>query len=338
MSFEKALLSEHRDLSPISLEESLDLYLLMYKVRKAEEKIIFLYPTDQLKTPMHMSLGQEAASVGVIYALGGTGDIFSTYRSHAAFLSQTEDLDVFFAEMYGKETGTAEGRSGSMHLSFPEKNHLLSSAIVSSCIPVAVGAAYANKMQKSGRIATVFFGDGALDEGVFWESINAASLYNLPLLFICEDNDFAVHTHRSNRHGYESIDRVVSTLNCLPFSDETNDVEKIYQMAKKAVKASLEENKPAFLRIRCHRNLEHVGIHEDWHEKYRDKESYHWWHQNDSLALQKQRLLNIGLNEELVKNHESAIDLQIEEAIVKATEANFCSSENLYKGVFCEKD
>lgn len=323
---------------PISPQERLRLYTLMYKVRSAEEGIIAHYHKDHMKTPMHMSMGQEASPVGVIAALDKKGDVFCTYRSHATFLSQTEDLEKFFAEMYGKETGTAEGRSGSMHLAFPEKGHHISSAIVGSCLPIAVGAGYANKVLKNQKISTVFFGDGAIDEGVFWESINAACLYQIPMLFVCEDNDLAVHTGKSQRHGYKSIDDIVKAFNCLSYTNETNDVESIYQMTKEAIKASFETSKPAFLRIKCHRYLEHVGINEDWHEGYRDKQKYSWWYENDSLKMQRQKLKENGFEENLIQTQENEIKDQVDKAIKRAEEAGFCSTDRLYAGVFCEKN
>jgi len=338
MSFTKAVSIAKEYSSSISSQESLQLYILMYQIRAAEEGIIAHYHTDQMKTPMHMSMGQEASAVGVISALKGQGDIFSTYRSHATFLSQTEDLEKFFAEMYGKETGTAGGRSGSMHLALPEKGHQISSAIVASCLPIAVGAAYANKIQKNQQVSTVFFGDGAIDEGVFWESMNAACLYKVPMLFVCEDNELAVHTHKSQRHGYRSIDDIVKIFNCIAYTDETNNVESIYQMTKEAVNASFESQKPAFLRIKCHRYLEHVGINEDWHEGYRDKQKYSWWYENDSLKIQRQKLKEIGFDEDQIQQYENQIKDQVEKAIKKAEQANFCSTGHLYAGVFYEKN
>ena len=323
---------------PLSSEESLRLYLLMYQARKAEEAIMAHYHTDQMKTPMHMSMGQEAGVAGVIAALQGRGDVFSTYRSHATFLCQTEDLDPFFAEMYGKKTGTAEGRSGSMHLAFPEKGHHLSSAIVSSCLPVAVGASYANKLLQNDRMSVVFFGDGAMDEGVFWESMNAACVFKVPMLFVCEDNGLAVHTGKSQRHGYKSIDDIVKAFDCLSYTDETNNVESIYQRTKQAVKESYALMKPAFLRIQCHRYLEHVGINEDWEAGYRSRPFYSWWYENDSLKMQRQKLTTVGFEENFLQSQEQHIQDRIEKAIQKAEKADFCSVERLYAGVFYEKN
>src|SRR3989338_4702030 len=163
---------------------SRELYRKLYLIRCAEERIIKHYPEDEMKTPMHMSMGQEAVAVGVCHALGPHDQIFASYRSHAAFLTRTGDLEKFFGELYGRVSGTAAGKAGSMHVSSPERGHLCSSAIVASYLPVAVGAAFANKQKDNGGVTCAFFGDGALDEGAFWESLNVACVMRLPVLFV----------------------------------------------------------------------------------------------------------------------------------------------------------
>ena len=158
------------------------LYKKLYLIRRVEERIQELYFDDEMKTPMHMSMGGEAISVGVCEALGRKNQVFGSYRTHALYLSKTEETDRFFAEMYGKETGTAKGLAGSMHLASPEAGMIMTSAVVATTIPVAVGAALAAVYLKSGNIIASFFGDGATDEGVFWESLNFACLKKLPIL------------------------------------------------------------------------------------------------------------------------------------------------------------
>ena len=186
------------------------LYEKMYLIRKAEEAIQEYYPEDDMKTPMHMSMGEEAIVAGVCEALDPEDQVLGTYRSHALYLAKTSETNRFFAEMYGKATGVARGKAGSMHLSSFEHGLLCSSAIVASSIPVALGVAFANKYKNRNKKVVVFFGDGAVDEGSFWESVNFAGLKKLPLLFVCEDNGLAVHTRREDRQGYSSINKVIS--------------------------------------------------------------------------------------------------------------------------------
>lgn len=319
-------------------ELSLDLYKKICLIRKAEEFIIKHYPEDEMKTPMHMSMGQEAIAVGVCHALRPEDQIFASYRSHAAFLAKTEDTDRFFAELYGRESGTAKGKAGSMHLAAAEKGHMYSSAIVASCIPVAVGAAFANKQKKNGRVSCVFFGDGALDEGAFWESLNAACAMKVPVLFICEDNGLAVHTPGHIRQGYKSIVDIVSNFACTIWSKDTTDVEIIYRLAQEAIASIRKTGKPAFLYLKCYRYLEHVGICEDFSAGYRSKSEWDEWFKRDSFGLQRKRLVENGCSEDTVGKVERQIERQIENSIKRAKEAPFPKPEELYRGVFHEKN
>jgi len=181
------------------------LYKKAYLIRAAEELITKHYDTNHMKTPMHMSMGEEGIMAGVCSALPRNSKTFGTYRSHGLYLAVAEETDKFFAEMYGKTTGVLKGKGGSMHLLSPSDGLFGISAVVGSTIPVAVGTAYANVYNKNKHITAVFFGDGAVDEGVFWESLNIACLKKLPVLFVCEDNGYAVHTPPVERRGYKSL-------------------------------------------------------------------------------------------------------------------------------------
>lgn len=313
-----------------------DLYRSLLIQRRAEEAIIRHYPEDEMKTPCHMTLGQEAAPAGICLALAhaGGGDVFTTYRSHGVFLAQTGDIERFFAEMYGKVTGTAEGKAGSMHLAAPETGLILASAIVGSNLAVAVGTAFANRQMQTGRMTAVFFGDGALDEGAFWESLNAASVMRIPMLFVCEDNDFAVHTAKSARQGYRDISEVVERFACDVYRDDSNDADAIYRMTAEATVRARRDRRPAFLHIRCIRYLEHIGMTEDWDQGFRRREDYAHWFEKDSLALQRRRLIAAGLSEVAVDRIEAEIVERIQRAIAAAKAAPMPSSDRLYHGVF----
>lgn len=317
---------------------SFKLYKKLYLTRRAEEFIIKYYSEDEMKTPMHMSMGQEAISVGVCHALGSEDQILTSYRSHASFLAKTGDTDIFFAELYGKESGTAQGKAGSMHLSDHARGHLGSSGIVATGIPIAAGVAYANKMKGNGQICCVFFGDGAPDEGAFWESLNVACLMQLPVIFICEDNGFAVHTSKQSRQGYKSITDVVSNFECNVFKDDTTDVEQIHRLTLDAIESINKTHKPAFVHLKCYRYLEHVGIHEDFDAGYRSKSVFMEWYKRDCVTTQRRRLIDDGHAETEVKLAEQQIDEQIKSSITRAKAAPFPKLEDLYKGVFYEEN
>ena len=314
---------------------SLDLYRKAYLIRKSEEEICKYYPEDGMKTPMHMSMGEEAIAVGICHALKQEDQVFCSYRSHALYLAKTENIDNFFAEMYGKSTSLQKGKGGSMHLCEPALGFMGASAIVASQIPVAVGSAFANKILKNGKIVAVFFGDGAVDEGVFWESLNVACLMELPILFVCEDNDFAVHTPPSVRHGYASITEIVSNFNCNVFQDETTDVEVIYKLTQGAIKKMKKNQQPCFFHLKYYRYLEHVGINEDFEAGYRSRNEFEKWLKKDPIRLQRDRLIELGLEDE-VQAIEKEIDSKVNDSIVATKKAPFADKDELYRGVLAE--
>ena len=317
---------------------SLELYRKLYLARRAEEFIIQYYPEDDMKTPMHMSMGEEAIAVGVCHALGLENQIWTSYRTHAAFLAKTDDIGKFFGELYGKVTGTADGKAGSMHLADPSKGHMGASAVVASLLPAAVGMAFANRSMGNGHISCAFFGDGALDEGVFWESLNLACVMQLPVLFVCEDNGLSQHTSPHVRQGYNSITEVVSRFSCTAIEENTTDVERIYDLTKQAMAAIRDTERPVFLRLHCYRYLEHVGIYQDFEAGYRTRNEYEEWYKRDCVTLQRKRLIEKGFSEADLQQTEAGIDDLIRVSIQEARDAPFAQPQELYRGVFYEAD
>ncbi|MCP4653317.1 MAG: thiamine pyrophosphate-dependent dehydrogenase E1 component subunit alpha [Candidatus Omnitrophica bacterium] len=302
------------------------LYKKLYLIRRCEQRIIDDYGDDAMKTPMHMSMGAEAISAGVCLALGDNAQVFGTYRSHALYLAKTGNSDDFFAEIYGRGSALLQGKGGSMHLCAPSKGVMGTSAIVASIIPVAVGAEFANKYANSNKKTAVFFGDGAIDEGVFWESLNVACLMKLPILFVCEDNGFAVHTPSASRCGYDKITNIVSQFNCVVLSSDSTDAEVIYKLTLEAIKLSNEKQLPCFLHLKYYRYLEHVGVNEDFDAGYRKREDFESWQKRDPILLQRKKITA----PELI---EKEIDIQVEESIKKSKQSPFPSDDILLKEV-----
>ncbi len=314
---------------------NVELYRSLYLIRSAETGIRRYYHEDDMKTPMHMSMGEEALVVGVCRGFGQDSQAFGSYRSHALYLAKTGDTDGFFAEMYGKVTGPARGKAGSMHMSSPEHGLMCCAAVVASTIPLAVGTAFANKVRGTGRLTTVFFGDGAMDAGVFWESLNSACLMGLPVAFVCEDNDLAVHTKRRHRQGFESAARVASQFDCAVYESDSTDVEEIRRLAAEAADEMRRSSRPAFLRLRWYRYLEHVGINEDFEAGYRSRDEYLQWFKVDPVALQRAKLIRENwLPEHGIVELERAIDQQVERSIQAAKKAAFSGKEELHRGLF----
>ncbi len=312
-------------------ELNYNLYKKLYLIRSAEIVIRQYYNENDMKTPMHMSMGEEAIVVGVCHALGDIGQIFTTYRSHAAFLAKTQDIDYFFAEMYAKNISPIKGKGGSMHLCHPQYDFMGTSAIVASNIPVAVGAAFANKMKGREKIVCVFFGDGAIDEGVFWESLNIACIKRLPIIFVCEDNGLAVHTSTSIRRGYNSVTDVVSKFNCFVLESDSTDTKTIYDLGSQALEYSHES--PVFMNLKYYRYLEHVGINEDFDAGYRPKEEFRKWYDKDPIKIQRQKLLDL-IGKYKVEEIEKEIDDKISQSIFRAKNAQLSNYKDAYKDVF----
>lgn len=311
----------------------LDLYRKMYLIRAAELLIQKHYPEDEMKTPMHMSMGEEAIVVGICHALKPDDQVLGTYRSHGVYLAKTGETDRFFAEMYGRASGCSGGKAGSMHLFAPQAGLICTSAIVASHIPVAVGAAFANKVAGNGRVVAAFFGDGAIDEGAFWESLNMACLRKLPVLFVCQDNGFAVHTPAAERHGYRDIAAIVGQYDCTVFASDSTDVHALHGLAQDALRAMRKDERPCFLHLKYYRYLEHVGVFEDFNAGYRPRGEFEAWQSVDPLRLQRARLASMIL-EEQIRDAEARIERQVQRSLEKAREAPFPEVSALCGGVF----
>src|ERR1700722_10401744 len=181
------------------------LYRALYRIRRLEEEVARVYPSDRIKSPVHLSIGQEAVSVAFCDALEPQDIVFGTYRGHALYLAKGGDMRRMVAELYGKATGCTGGKGGSMHLIDTDRGVMGASAVVGTTIATAVGYAYALRYRRTSGLVASFFGDGATEEGVFAESLNFAVLKRLPVLFVCENNQYAIHTHQCLRQGVAAI-------------------------------------------------------------------------------------------------------------------------------------
>jgi TPP-dependent pyruvate/acetoin dehydrogenase alpha subunit len=281
-----------------------ELYRTMYLIRACEEKIIKHYHENEMKTPVHLGIGAEAIYAGVCHALTAEDCIFGTYRNHGIYLARTGDTTKFFGELLGRECGQFRGRGGSMHLFSPENGFMASSAIVASTIPLAVGCAYSNKIQGNEKWVASFFGDGAMEEGVFWESINFASLHDLNIIFVCEDNGLAIHTKKEDRQGFDT-----GWLKLL-FSFQENDqyVGSDPEQIMEEVRECRLDYGPSFLSFPYQREYEHCGTKQDWCVGYRKRIDIY-----DPLLLQGEKLSQYA-----IRDIETEVNRQIEDSWNKA--------------------
>lgn len=253
------------------------LYNLMFRIRKVEEKIIELYPEQEMRCPTHLYIGQEAIAAGVCGNLNKSDVIFTNHRSHGHYLAKGGDLKKFFAELYGKETGCAKGYGGSMHLIDRENGVWGGSAIVGGAIPLAVGAALSFKLKKEDKVAVVFFGDGAVEEGVFHESLNFASLHNLPVIFVCENNFYAVQTGLSSRQANKNIYQKAAAYSMHGTKVDGTRVCEVYKTTQKAYERAKNGEGPTLIEATTYRWKGHVGTEEDYAMGHRTKEELEMW-------------------------------------------------------------
>ncbi|MDN3513542.1 MAG: thiamine pyrophosphate-dependent dehydrogenase E1 component subunit alpha [Candidatus Brocadia sp.] len=305
-------------------------YRSLYLIRRVEEEIARIYHTDKIKSPVHLSIGQESISTGVCEALRPDDAVFGTYRGHAMYLAKGGNLKKMIAELYGRSTGCSKGKGGSMHLVDISMGVMGTSAIVGTTLPLSVGYAYALKYKKSDSIAVSFFGDGAVDEGAFHESMNFAALKRLPILFVCENNHYAIHSHHlSRRHSDNIYDRAKSYGMQAERIDD-GDIFKIYTCTNNYIKQILQGNvMPLFLECITYRWKEHVGPNDDFHLGYRYREEAEYWLQNDQLTRLKS-LLDTDVSSKI----ESEVELEMKDAFEFAEDSPFPAANELYSDLF----
>ena len=316
-------------------ETATRLYQCMLKIRLTEEKIAEIYPSNKIQSPIHLCVGQEAVSAGVAQALQKEDHIYGSYRGHGIYLGKGGDLKKLFAELYGKATGYAKGKGGSMHAGASEVGLMGCTAIVASQIPVATGDALASQMQGCPRVVVAFFGDGAVDEGVFFESINFAVLKKLPILYVCENNHYAIHSKVSDRHKETDLFKIGESLGLKGYRFDGNDVGVVYSSTKQACQSLREGGEPLLLEFMTYRWYEHVGPRLDHKESYRDREKLAQAVASDPLEKAKGYLVKeLGITEETISQWAGSLQGEIEEAIAFAEESPFPSSESLYEDVY----
>ena len=302
-------------------------YYLFLLIRRSEEKIIELYNTDKIKSPVHLSIGQEAIAVGVSLALSESDIIFSNYRGHAHFIAREANLDKMWAELYGKSRGTARGKGGSMHLNDYEKNFIPTSAIVSTAVPEAVGYAFALKYKKQEGIVVCYHGDGATDEGVFWESLNFASLHSLPIIFICENNKYAIYSHQNTRSLNNPIVDRAKAFGVSSIRISSNKTKNFFDATSDCIKQIKKKSQPFLLECMTTRWRDHVGITIPELSKAEFEEIENAKNNDDLVELEKQ------LPEDDVLIINKKVTTEIENAINFAESSNFPEESELYDNV-----
>jgi TPP-dependent pyruvate/acetoin dehydrogenase alpha subunit len=301
----------------------------MYLIRRVEEEIIRLYPTDKIKSPVHLSIGQEAVAAAVCDQLDKRDYVFGTYRGHALYLAKGGDVPRMMAELYGKVDGCARGKAGSMHLVDPEVGMMGTSAVVATGISNAVGAALALRMKKSPAIVACFFGEGAVDEGAFHESINFASLKKLPILFVCENNFYAIYSHVKDRLAGPGLCARARAYGVEAELIEDHEPMKLHERVGAAVATVRSGSGPRFLECMTYRWRDHVGPGEDRIHQYRPDDELNAKIDGDNL-----KIVGDMLSAALRKSIEAAEEKRIADAIAFAEASQFPADREVFEHVF----
>lgn len=311
------------------------LYRAMLLIRRAEERVVAIYPTDKIQSPIHLSLGQEAIAAGIALALGPDDHLYGTYRGHGLYIARGGDLGAMFAELYGRETGCCRGKGGSMHMIAPEVGLIGCSAIVASTIPVATGAALASRMDGGRRVIVADFGDGAVDEGVFFESLNFAALKKLPIIYVCENNNYAVHSRVSDRHVQTEIFRYGEALGVPGQRIDGEDVETVFATMRSMIDDARAGKGPRLVEYMTYRRHEHVGTGRDHKEKYRDQDKLAAALARDPLESSARALRErFAVCDADFARWEEEVVRQVDVAVAFAERSPFPSPERLLDDVY----
>ena len=330
-------MNKHNDNKDAQIDTGtlLDLYRAMARIRLVELNIESLYHLDEMKTPIHLALGQEAVAAGVCAHLDEHDFVFSNHRSHAHYLAKGGSLPAMIAELYCKETGCAKGRGGSMHLIDTSVGHLGSSAIVGGSISHAVGAALAFVMQNKNSVAVSFFGDAASEQGVFFESMSLASLKRLPVVFVCENNAYSVCSHISVRQPNPDVAMRARAFDIPSLKINGMDAVEVFLKAGEAVRYAREGRGPYLLECCVQRWRAHAGAGDPLKEKYRKPEDLKPDWTRDPLAeledvLRSQR----QVGEQTIREITETLNTEIESAFHYAQESPLPREEDLEKFLF----
>lgn len=322
--------------SQVSREQGLLWLTDMIRVRRMEEKCAELYGQEKIRGFLHLYIGEEAVATGVIPELAESDAVVATYREHGHALLRGIPMNTIMAEMYGKQEGCSAGRGGSMHLFDAKTRFYGGNAIVSGGLPLAVGLALADKMQNRQRVTVCFFGEGAVAEGEFHESLNLAALWQLPVLFVCENNLYAMGTALARSESVTDIHRKAEGYGIYSTAVDGMDVTSVNTAARAAVKTVREDQVPAFLEMRTYRFRAHSMFDP---ELYRPKEEVEHWKQLCPIATLNARLKTQKIIDDSdIDGIEKAAALEIQQAVDFAEAGHWEPVDDLTKDVYTQPD
>ena len=326
----------HKMANDIPPETLKSLYTTMLRIRRFEERVAdLLGPPPEIICPVHLYIGQEAVAAGVCASLRKEDYVFSTHRSHGHYIAKGGDIKSLMAELYGRATGCSQGRGGSMHLASADRGLLGSSAIVAGTIPLAVGTALAASLQEQDTVSVAFFGDGATNEGVFYESLNFASLKKLPVIFVCENNLYSTHLPIAACLADTAIYKKAEAFDLPGIRIDGNNVIEVYQVARKAIEEARRGRGSTLIECLTYRWRGHVGPNFDLDKRLRSREELDYWMNRCPIkALEEFLLKHNALSPTEKTQIIEGIDKEIEEALIFARESPYPREHELLNNVF----
>ncbi|MGB9813407.1 MAG: thiamine pyrophosphate-dependent dehydrogenase E1 component subunit alpha [Thermovenabulum sp.] len=316
----------------LTKEKRLWMYRKMYEIRLFEQEVDRLFKANMIWGTCHLSIGEEATAVGAIAAIKEDDMITSTHRGHGHCIAKGGKLPLMFAELLGRETGYCKGRGGSMHIADIESGNLGANGIVGGGIPIATGAALASKLKRDNKVTLCFFGDGANNQGVFHESLNIASLWKLPVVYICENNVYGMSLHVSKSTAVANIAERAAAYSMPGIVVDGNDVEEVYNAVKEAVERARRGEGPSLIEAKTYRWLGHSKSDANL---YRTKEEIESWKLKCPIKRYKEKLImeNIATIEE-IESIEKEVVKDIEEALKFAVESPEPSIDDIESDVY----
>ena len=323
-----------RDVGP-SEEEFLEVFASMLRIRRVEEAIAERYTENEMRTPVHLCVGQEGVPVGVSQNLQRSDKVLSGHRSHGQYLAKGGNLRSMLAELYGREGGCSRGRGGSQHLIDLECGFLGSAPVLGSTLAIGVGVAWALRRASLDSVVVTFFGDAATEEGVFAESLDFAALKSLPVLFVCENNQYSVYTHLSDRQFKgRSIVEIGKAHGVQGHQADGNNILEVLSAGEQAIK-KVKSGKPYLLELNTYRWLEHCGPNWDDDLGYRNKGELNRWIERCPIKIYEDYLhAEKNFTEQELSSIRTDIQEYVDLAFEKAAAARFPNENVLFEDIY----
>ena len=314
---------------------ALEIHKKIFLIRETEEKIASEYGNQKMRCPVHLSIGQEVVPAVLSDFLNNQDFVVSTHRGHAHYIAKNGNLKKMIAEIYGKVTGCSKGNGGSMHLIDKSVGFYGTSAIVGNSIPIGVGLSFNLIKAKNNNLSVVYLGDGAVEEGSFYESLNLAAVKKLPTLFVCENNLYSVYSPLSVRQPKNrNIKKMVKSIGVDSLESDGNDIKKVFNSCKMGVNYVRNNRKPFFLIFNNYRWREHCGPNYDNNIGYRTEKEFRDWKKYDPLLISYQMLKKFKISDKAIKKIEKVQNSKIISAFKFAEKSEFPDKKQLMKNIY----